>query len=447
MSDHKFYDTLVEFAASKPLRLHMPGHKGKGMPMPEWDALSQLDFTELSPVGGLYHGDDWLEDAQRLWAWDWGMDTAFFCTGGSTQGNFTLFGLFIRPGDTIIVDRLTHKSIHHAIALYDAKPVWLHREWDESCAVTGPITPEQVEKLLDEHPEAKAVIVTTPTYYGVLTPLEPLARLCHSRGVKLLVDGAHGAHLPLVLDGEENCRLGYDPYACCDGMTISTHKTLPAPGQTAIVFANGVRLSEVRRAASITGSTSPSYPMMAALDKLRDWMWENRGAYRKSAAWCADLRRSYPSLPRTDLDPCRFTLQVEDGYGLSKKLEEMGIYAEMADSCHVVCILSSADDEKDYVRFKRALNYLGLKGKAPYRPTLEGPPIPEAAVSLRRARFGPSRRIRLEDALGRIAAESIAPYPPGVPVVTMGERIDEKTLAYLYKLCYDTESVVLTLED
>lgn len=447
MSNHKFYDTLVEFSAAKPLRLHMPGHKGKGMPMPEWDALSHLDFTELTPVGGLYEGDDWLEEAQRLWAWDWGMDTAFFCTGGSTQGNFTLFGLFIRPGDTVIVDRLTHKSIHHAISLYDVNPVWLHREWDETCAVTGPVSVKVVEKLLDEHPEATAVILTTPTYYGVLTPLDDIAALCRSRGKKLLVDGAHGAHLPLVLDGEENCPLGYNPYACCDGMTISTHKTLPAPGQTAVVFANGVRMEDIRRASSITGSTSPSYPMMAALDALRSWMWDNKGGYRKSAAWCADLRRSYPSLPRTDLDPCRFTLQVEDGEALARKLEEMGIYVEMADTEHVVCILTCADNERDLVRFKRALNYLGLKNKAPFIPTLEAPPVPEVVTSLRKARFGEFERIPMSKALGRVAAESIAPYPPGVPVVTMGEGIDEKTLAYLYKLCYDEQSVILALKE
>ena len=447
MSEHKFYDTLAEFAATRPLRLHMPGHKGKTLPMEQWNALAGLDFTEVTPVGNLYGGDDWLEESQRLWAWDWGMDTAFYCTGGSTQGIFTLFGLFVKPGDTVIVDRVSHKSIHHAMALYDVTPVWLHRDWDGESCLTGPVTPEQVKSLLDAHPEATAVLLTTPTYYGVLTPLEEIAALCRARGVKLLVDGAHGAHLPLVLDGEENCRLGYNPYLCCDGVTVSAHKTLPAPGQTAIVFANGVRLADVRRAASLTGTSSPSFPMLGALDVLREWMWENRGGYRKCAAWCADLRAAYPTLPRTDLDPCRLTLQVEDGYALASKLEEMGIYTELADNCHVVCILTAADDEKDLLRFKRALNYFGLKNKAPHSPTLSAPPVAEQAVSLRTARFGKTRRLRLGDALGAVAAESVAPYPPGVPVVAMGERLEEKTLDYLKQLCYDDNSVFLALEE
>lgn len=445
MSEHKFYDSLVEFAATEPLRLHMPGHKGKSMPMEEWNALSQLDFTELAPTGDLYGSDDWLEEAQRLWAWDWGFDTAFFSTGGSTQGIFTLFGLFVKPGDTIIVDRVSHKSIHHAMALYDAKPVWLHRDWDEGCAVTGPVRTEQVEQLLDAHPEATCVLLTTPTYYGVLTQLESIAQVCHARGVKLLVDGAHGAHLPLVLDGEENCPLGYDPYACCDGVTVSTHKTLPAPGQTAVVFANGVRLAELKRAAALTGSTSPSYPMMAALDKLRAWIWENKGSYRKCAAVCGDLRRVYPTLPRTDLDPCRLTLQVEDGYDLVVKLEEMGIYVEMADQYHVVAILTGLDNEKDMLRLKRALNLFGLKGKAAFVPTLEAPPLSRSVCSIRTARFSKWERTPLSKSVGKVCAETVAPYPPGVPVVTMGEVLDEKNLAYLRKLCYDDASVVLTL--
>jgi len=269
MSDHNFYDSLAEFAAEKPLRLHMPGHKGKKLPMEEWDALAPLDFTELPPTGDLYGGDDWLEDSQRLWAWDWGMNAAFYATGGSTQGIFTLFRLFTRPGDTVLVDRVSHKSVHHALALFDLQPVWLHRPWDAGCAVTGAMTPETLEAAFQSHPEARAVLVTSPTYYGVLSGLDALAEICHDHGAKLLVDGAHGAHLPLVLDGGQNCILGYNPYQSADGVTISTHKTLPAPGQTAVVFANGVRLSEIRSASSLTSTTSPSFAMLAALDKLR----------------------------------------------------------------------------------------------------------------------------------------------------------------------------------
>ncbi len=447
MSDHNFYDALAGFAAADPLRLHMPGHKGKPLPMAEWNALAPLDFTELTPTGDLYGGDDWLEESQRLWAWDWGMDAAFYATGGSTQGIFTLLTHFTRPGDVVLADRVSHKSIHNAMALLDLRPVWLHREWDGASAVTGALSPAVLAQALAEHPEARAVIVTTPTYHGVCTPLEPLAALCHERGVYLLVDGAHGAHLPLVLAGEQNCLLGTNPYACCDGVTVSAHKTLPAPGQTAVVMANGVRMEELRRASALTATTSPSFVMLAALDRLRGWMWEGKSAYQKTAALCEELRRNYPTLPRDDLDPCRFTLQVSDGNGLRRQLEARGIYPEMSDSNHVVCILTAADGEREFSRLRQGLDSLGLRGQPPFVCDLDAPPEPEQVCTPRQARLGKTRRIPLSQAMGRVAAEPVAPYPPGVPVIAPGERVTEKNLAYLRKLCYDMNSALFILEE
>lgn len=450
MSDHNFYDSLVEFAATGPLRLHMPGHKGKGLPMGEWDALAPLDFTELPPTGDLYgDGDDWLEESQRLWAWDWGMDAAFYSTGGATQGIFTLFALFTSPGDTVLIDRVCHKSVHNAMALFDLRPVWLPRPWAGECAVTGPLEPEAVEAALRAHPETKAVLVTSPTYYGVLSDVEALGEICRRHGAKLLVDGAHGAHLPLVLAQEPNCLLGRNPYRGADGVVVSAHKTLPAPGQTGVIFANGVGIRRLRRAAGLTGSSSPSFAMLAALDKLRPWLHrEGRGSLRRVAAWCADLREGYPCLPLAGklLDPCRLTLQVEDGFALARRLADGGIYVEMADRFHVVCILTAADSERDILRLRRALNLLGLKGKSPFLPDLEAPPLPEAVLTPRQARFAAAERGRLGPALGKTAAEAVAPYPPGVPVVAPGEVFSEKILAYLYKLCYDKNSTVLTVE-
>lgn len=450
MSDHNFYDSLRKFAADQPLRLHMPGHKGKGLPMEEWDALAPLDFTELTPTGDLYgDGDDWLEESERLWAWDWGMDAAFYSTGGSTQGIFTLFTLFTRPGDTVLVDRVCHKSVHNALALFDLKPVWLLRPWEPECAVTGPMTAEVLKAAFQAHPEAKAALVTSPTYYGVLSDVDELGKICRSHGARLLVDGAHGAHLPLVLPREPNCLLGHNPYQGADGVAVSAHKTLPAPGQTGLVFANGAGIRGLRRAAELTGTSSPSFVMMAALDRLRPWLHqEGRGSLRRVAAWCADLRESYPSLPLSGagLDPCRLVLQVEDGRKLAGRLEEMGIYVEMADSFHLVCILTAADGERDILRFKRALNFLGLKGRSPFLPDLEAPPLPRSVLTPRQARFAPAARGRLALAEGKVAAQAIAPYPPGVPVAAPGEVLDEKILAYLYKLCYDKNSAVLTVE-
>ncbi len=448
MSDTNFYDALAEFAARQPLRLCMPGHKGKALPMEEWNALVPLDFTELTPTGDLYGGNDWLEDAQRLWAWDWGMDTAFFATGGSTQGIFTLLNLFARPGDRVLIDRVSHRSIHNACALFDLQPLWLERPWEENCAVTGAISPETVENMLANHPDITAVVITSPTYYGVLSDVAAIADICHAHGAKLIVDGAHGAHLPLVLPEEKNCLLGCNPYAACDGVTVSAHKTLAAPGQTAVVFANGVSLEELRASSALTSTTSPSFVLLAALDKLRPWLWDSREEWHRAAGQCEALRRDYPCLPleNAKLDPCRVVLQVEEGKQLAQRLEEQNVYVEMSDQYHVVCIFTAADSDEDFLRFRQVLDGLGLSGKQPAKATLPAPPVPRQVLSPRQARFAPKETLRLMEAEGAIAAQPIAPYPPGVPVVAPGEELTKKTIAYLKRLCYDDNSAILTVK-
>ncbi len=448
MSDTNFYDSLKAFAAQKPLRAHMPGHKGKSLPMQEWDALAALDFTELAPTGNLYgDGDDWLEEAERLWAWDWGMDTAFFATGGSTQGIFTLFSLFTRPGDTVLIDRVSHRSVHNALVLFDLHPIWLEREWDAQHAVAGAPRPDRLEAALCAHPEITAVLLTSPTYYGVCAPLDEAAAICHAHGAKLLCDGAHGAHLPMVLSAQPCGALPWsNPYRACDGVTVSTHKTLPAPGQTAVIFANGVRMEALRAASALTSKTSPSYPMLAALDCLRVWMRQNREAYLETAALAARLRAQYPCMRRADLDPCRVTLQVEDGYALSAQLESRGIYPEMADSCHVVLIFTAADGVQQFDALRQALDALGLRDGAPFAPELPAPPPTQLICSPRAARFAPHEEVSLQDAVGRVCAQCVAPYPPGVPVLAPGERVDEKNVAYLQKLCYDKRSMFVVEE-
>lgn len=448
MSNTNFYDSLVEFARQEPLRLCMPGHKGKPLPMEEWNSLAPLDFTELTPTGDLYGGNDWLEDAQRLWAWDWGMDTAFFATGGSTQGIFTLLTLFTSPGDRVLIDRVSHRSIHNACALFDLHPLWLERPWQEDGAVTGGLSPETVEKHLKDHPDITAVVITSPTYYGVLSDVTGIAAICHAHGAKLIVDGAHGAHLPLVLPEKNNCLLGHNPYAACDGVTVSAHKTLAAPGQTAVVFANGVSLEELRQASALTSTTSPSFVMLAALDRLRPWLWDSRSQWNRVAKRCSELRKDYPCLPMegAQLDPCRVVLQVENGKILAAALEEQNVYVEMSDRCHVVCIFTASDSDEDFARFRQALDRLGLFGKGAAPADLPAPPLPETVLSPRQARFAAQKSRRLTDAEGAIAAQPIAPYPPGVPVVAPGERITKKTIAYLERLCYDNNSAILTVK-
>lgn len=424
------YDSLRNLAEQNPLRLDMPGHHGaplpNGFPWP-----SELDFTENGSTGDLFGPDpDAIQAAEHLWANRFGFDSCLFLTGGSTQGVHTGLALLAGQGGAVALDRGSHRSAYHALALLDLTPHFLPRPWLAEEGVTGPISPETVAGTLVLHPEIKTVCITSPTYYGVLSEIPTIAEVCHALGVKLMVDGAHGAHLPF---------LGYEGYEAADVVVMSAHKTLPAPGQTALLFANGFGLADLQRWGSVYGSSSPSYVLLSALDAVRNYMEEEGAAlYRQTARLVNELRRRWPSLQQTvglQLDPTRLTLHSSDGFALADALRKQGVYCEMADQGHVVCILTCADGKAEISCLERTLTGTGLAGTGSVLPP--PPETPKAARSPRQALFAPRETVRLTHSAGRISACQIAPYPPGVPVIAPGELIEKKHLAYLTEIGYN----------
>lgn len=430
------YDALKAYASKANARFHMPGHSGNFLPAPELQPLAPLDVTEVPGTGNLYEAGEPFDSAQALWAQAAGFDHCQFLTGGSTMGLHTGLALLAQPGSTVLVDRGCHRSVFHAMALLDLHPVYLERPWRSGENLTGPFTPEQVATALENHPEIKTVCITSPTYSGVLSDIPAIARKIHAHGGRLLVDGAHGAHLPF---------LGVDAFGEADCVVVSAHKTLPAMGQTALLFTRGLDPDRVWRMAAVYGTSSPSYPMMASLDLARDWLeGEGREAYLRTAQRVTQLREKFPSLrpgPGLALDPCRFTLKVQDGPAFARALEERGIYPEMEDGGHVVFICTACHREEDFDRLQAALEELkdGLGDCSP----LPAPPLPEQIRTPREALFAPTETLPLEACEGRIAAAPLAPYPPGVPVVAPGERIGKKELSYLARIGYNNSRVAV----
>ena len=449
MGPTPLYDALRAFAAQSPLRMHMPGHKGAAMPAAAFTPLAAIDFTELPPTGDLFSGDGPIKEAEALWRDALHMGECLFLTGGSTQGMLTALTLTCRPGDAVLLDRGCHRSVYNALALLDLHPVFLPRPWLAEAGVTGPVSPQDVENLLNSHPEIKTICITSPTYYGVLSDLPALAAVCRAHGAVLVVDGAHGAHLPF---------LGNFDLAAADLAVVSAHKTLPAPGQSALLLAGGSRTAgasprptadalasrcftqaELRWAASLTGSSSPSYVLMAALDVCRAYMEaEGAAAYRETAEAVAALRRHYPSLTEGDapLDPARFVLRCPGGFAAQEKLEALGVWPEMADGGHVVLIPTCADGPEQFARLSQAISRVNPPPPEnnPFPPP---PPLPRLVCSPRQARFAPWETVPFAAAQGRVSAGQIAPYPPGVPVVAPGEEIGKKHLAYLSQIGYN----------
>ena len=242
-------DILKNYAARNPARFHMPGHKGGPLPLPELSAAAALDVTEIPGTGNLYLAGEPFDSAQKPWAERFGFDHCQFLTGGSTMGIHTGLSLLCAPGDQILVDRNCHRAVFNAMALLDLEPVYLERPWLAGEGVPGPLDPALVEKKLTEYPEIKTACITSPTYAGVLSDTAAIGALLHGRGGKLFVDGAHGAHLPF---------LGVDAFSGADGVVVSAHKTLPALGQSALLFTRGFAPDLVRLRASVYGTSSPS---------------------------------------------------------------------------------------------------------------------------------------------------------------------------------------------
>ena len=433
------YDALRDYTAKGPARFHMPGHKGKFLPVPELAGLAPLDVTELPPTGNLYEAGEPFDSAQRLWAEAFGFEQCQFLTGGSTMGIHTGLALCARPGSKILVDRSCHRAVFNAMALLDLEPVYLERPWLREENLIGPVSPDAVEKNLARHPDIKTVCITSPTYAGILSNIGAISRIVHGFGGKLFVDGAHGAHLPF---------LGLDPFSGADAVAVSAHKTLPAMGQTALLFANGFDPDRVRQMASVYGSSSPSYPMMASLDAARDWLAGEDGfhEYRRVACRVMELRQRFPSLHSSasfSLDPCRFTLKVRNGPGFAVKLEARNIFPEMEDGGHVIFICTAQDSDGDFQLLEQALSE--LEDQLGDCESIPAPPLPRRAASLRQALFSPGRTLPLEACEGEISACQIAPYPPGVPVVAPGEEITKKELAYLREIGYNMLSSVRVL--
>ena len=230
-------------------------------------------------------------------------------------------------------------------------------------------------------------------------------------------------------------------------MAVSAHKTLPAMGQSALLFTNGMDPDRVRQMASVYGSSSPSYPMMASLDLSRQWLRDGgEEEYRRAARRAVRLRERFPALSARgglSLDPCRFVLNVKDGPAFVRALEKRGVYPEMEDGGHVVFICTAQDSDGDFDRLEETLEQ--LRDQMGERDAIPAPPVPERVSSPRQALFAHSRMLPLAGCEGEVAACQIAPYPPGVPVVAPGERISKKELAYLEKIGYNMHSEIRTV--
>jgi arginine/lysine/ornithine decarboxylase len=454
MSDALLYQALRKRAAEKAARFHMPGHKGRAAYELPSNPFS-IDYTEIDGTGNLYEGDEPIFSAEQHAARVLGAADCLFLTGGSTLALQTAIAAAVPAGGSLLLDRNCHKAVTHAMALLDLTPHFVCPQPLPS-GISGLLSPDDVEQALRQHPEASALLVTSPNYYGVLQDIPTLAALCHRYGKLLLVDAAHGAHLRAVC-GQSVIEQGADLAA------VSTHKTLPALGQSAALLSSGrIPFSALLQTAPLFGTSSPSYLLMSSIDLACCWL-EDEGteAFRACADTVQTLRRTisqdtpFTALTEQEapLDPCRLTISCRGTNVTGNELNailcrEFGIDAEMADEHHVVFICTGMDQPRDYARLMGALKHPQFfQTEAGALPVLPPLPAPHRVCSVRQAQFSPFREIPVEQAAGRICARAVTPYPPGVPVIYPGEQIDQVHIEFLLHECYTKISVVCVIDE
>lgn len=434
------YKTLLErlkaLAASDMLPMHMPGHK-RSLLAPYLEELgAKLDVTEIHGFDDLHQPEGILREAQGRAAELWGAEESYFLVNGSSAG--ILAGLYActRPGDELLLTRGAHKSIFHAIELGGLLPRFLLPP-SLPGGLFGSVSPAEVEAALEKYPKVKLVLLTSPTYEGVLSDVGGIARLCHGRGVLLMVDEAHGAHLGLGGGFPEGA-----VKAGADLVVQSLHKTLPSLTQTAVLHRNGglVQPERLRHALAVFQTSSPSYLLMASIDSCVSLLREEPSLLSRWREALTGFDQKTSNLGQIEIsfrhglppqvfayDPGKLILTPKSGSGYTLKdalREKFHIELEMAAPGYALAMTGVGDTTGSLDRLAKALRELdGRLPEGEVPPPLPYGHLPEQVLSPGQAAKEDCRFVAPGQAAEQVAAEYVWAYPPGVPLVIPGERI------------------------
>lgn len=413
-------NSLDEYIEKDLSRFHMPGHKGAEN-FPEY---FKYDVTEVEGTDSLFEASEAISETEKRFSKIYGSGASLLSAGGSTLCIQAMLAAALDPGDEFIIARNCHASAVNTMALLDLNPVWIN-----------PRDLKAAEKAFSEHPKAKAVYLTSPDYFGVLSDIEAFAKLCHEHGAKLLVDNAHGAHLHFTPIEMHPMALGAD--MCAD----SLHKSLPVlTGGALLHIKDGSLRDTAKQKMRLFGSTSPSYLIMLSADKCADYL-ENSARYDFAMlnGKIANLRYKafeHGLAPKVrNVEPARLVLSVKStemtGDEFGKRLREHKIEPEYVNDEWAVLMASPFNSERDFERVANFIENTFGNGFAAFEERLSK--MPEKAMSVREAVFSETEETETEKAVGRIAARLNLPCPPCIALAVPGEVIDEKTAALLIK--------------
>ncbi|MDO4292827.1 MAG: PLP-dependent transferase [Eubacteriales bacterium] len=441
-------ERLEAYARSDYYPYHMPGHKRRTTP------FSRTDITEIEGFDNLHAPEGLLRRAQERMAALYGADRCYYSVNGSTAGLLTAISAAVPEGGRLLMARNCHRAVYHGAYLRRLKTSYIYPGTLPPLQLAAAVTPGQVERALEEHPDAEAVLITSPTYDGIVSDVGAIAELVHQKGLPLIVDAAHGAHFGLHPDFPESpVRLG------ADLTVVSLHKTMPCLTQTALLLERGGRIDpeRLRLFESIYQTSSPSYLLMASMDdccaaveEKGVCLWRNFFRDREEfLERCRGLKRlrvltagTYPGPEEVQnsgfsdflMDPGKILIETSKMCLTGRQfydilLERYHLQMEMAAGDSVTAIMTCCDTREGWTRLADALWELdgqpfgGIQKKAELS---YASPRLEAAATLSEALDAPKERRALSEAVGSISGGFINLYPPGIPIVAPGERISRE---------------------
>jgi lysine decarboxylase len=455
-----YLEALSAYADRIPARLHVPGHKGG--PGADPQLMGAIGERALAmDVPALTHGIDVgvdptpFEEAQLLAARAWGARRAWFLVNGASQGNLSAGLAIAHQGEEVVVQRNAHSSTIDALVLSGMRPTFVSPEIDPELGIAHCLSPEALERALDATPNATAAWAISPTYFGAAADVRSLAEVAHARGVALIVDEAWGAHMAFHEELPEHA------LSCGADLVISsTHKIVGSLTQSAMLhLGHGAGLigdDTVDRAVTLTESTSPNSLLFASLDAARrQAAVHGRELLEYTMAALAEARAQIRAIEGLDVldgrltgrpgvfgyDPLRLAVDVRgiaaSGYELAGLLREIDdINLELYGQNVIVAVFGMGERRLPEARrlvdaLREAVERVGLDPAGGRTSFAAAPPWGELAMTPREAYLGSQQVVPAEQAVGRIAAESLATYPPGIPNVLPGERLTAETLAYI----------------
>lgn len=446
------YEAIEKFRKKRIVPFDVPGHK-RGRGNPELvDLLGErcvgIDVNSMKPLDNLCHPVSVIKEAEELTAEAFGAEHAFFMVGGTTQAVQNMVLSVCKAGDEIIVPRNVHKSVINALILCGAIPVYLNTEINAKLGIVLGVTVQQVEKTIQEHPNAVAVLVNNPTYYGICSDIKGICDIAHSYGLKVLADEAHGTHLYFGDNLPMNSMK-----AGADLAAISMHKSGGSLTQSSILLTNnGMNADYVQTIINITQTTSASYLLMTSLDiSRRNLALRGRQSFAKVSEWAQYARDEinmvggYYAYGKElinggtvyDYDVtklCVYTRDIGlDGIEVYDILrDEYDIQIEFGDIGNIMAYISIGDRIQDIERLVGALEDIKRLYSKDKTGLLSGEYInPKVAVSPQEAFYSQKKSVRIMDAVGAVSGEFVMCYPPGIPILAPGELITKEIAQYI----------------